>query len=180
MNQDCINLENSTSWIDQLYQEHGKFIESILQYAVKDSQERDDIYQDIFMAMLKVNNPNGIQDIRDYLYVLTINKVHEHKRKKIRGRQILKAYADVLSRIPPSVTADATVVREEAARMLNLVESCLSKKESEAVLLRYRDTADAEQAAKAMNISKRSFVRYVSVGMKKIRAIVQSSEKVKE
>lgn len=61
--------------------------------------------------------------------------------------------------------------------MLELINKCLSKKESEAVLLRYRDKTDTEQAAKAMNISKQSFIRYVSIGVKKIRAIVRSTEK---
>lgn len=179
MNQDYSSLENNTSfaWVDQIYRDHGKFIESVIRFAVKDSQESDDIYQEVFMALLKVSNPSQIKDIKDYLYILTINKVNEHAWKRHRGKQVLKGYADFLSRLPAAASGDPVAVREEAARMLNIVENCLTKKESEAVLRRFRDTTDTDQAAKAMHISKKSFVRYVSVGVKKIRAIVRSTEK---
>ena len=178
MCQDTCNLDGSSfQWIDQLYREHGSFIESVIRFAVRDAQERDDIYQEVFMALLTIAKPAEIQNLRNYLYILTINKVNEHKQKKFRGKQILKDYADQQMCVQPSFDGDSLAIQEETDKILDLIGRALSKKESQAVLLRYRDKSAADEAARVMNISKESFIRYVSVGIKKIRTIVQSGEK---
>ncbi|MCE5186852.1 MAG: sigma-70 family RNA polymerase sigma factor [Planctomycetaceae bacterium] len=178
MNREKSNLETNPSleWIDELYREHGTFIESILRFAAADLNEREDIYQDIFMALIKKNDLSAIRDIRDYLYVLTINKVNEYRRKKHRSKRILQEYASLLGSETSDEGRQPVLVREEVNEVLKAIETCLSKQESQAVLLRYRDMADNEQAAQKMNVAKGTFLRYVSLGMKRIRAIVRSGQ----
>ena len=178
MNSDIINLKNDPplEWIDQLYREHGKFIESVLRFAAADPNEMEDIYQEIFMALIKRNDLTSIRDMRDYLYILTMNKVNEYRHKKSRGKQLLKEYAALIADTPPKEFRNPAVIREEAARVFSTIENFLSKKESQAVLLRFRDQADNDAAAKTMKVSKATFLRYVSVGVKKIRAIVRSNQ----
>jgi RNA polymerase sigma factor (sigma-70 family) len=176
MDQDNSNLKTDPSfaWIDKLYQEHGKFIESVIHFSARNNQESDDIYQEVFLALMNKKEPKDIGDIRSYLYILTLNKVSEYRQKQARGKQIIKNYADFMASVTLETVDNPALVYEEADRMLETIKTCLSEKESEAVLLRYRHMAENEQAAKMMNVSKSTFLRYVSVGVKKIRAIVRS------
>lgn len=63
---------------------------------------------------------------------------------------------------------------DEVAKTIELVKTYLSEKESEAILLRFRDHYDNEQAAQKMDVQKETLIRYISVGLKKIREIVKS------
>jgi RNA polymerase sigma factor (sigma-70 family) len=182
MDQDKLNREvgPSLDWVDKIYQEHGSFIESVIRFNAGNSQECQDIYQEVFMALLTKGELGEINDIRNYIYVLTVNKVNEYRQKQIRGKQILKNYAQVLATAPAQESHDPALLREEADKMLETIETCLSEKESQAVLLRYRHMVENEQAAQTMNVTKATFLRYVSVGVKKIRAIVKSSQQVEE
>lgn len=179
MNHDNSSLENPTSfeWIDQVYREYGSFVESTIRYEARDLQEGEDIYQEVFMTLFKVNDPERIKDIKDYLYSLIIRKIHEFRLKKMRHSQTLGAYADFLTQQSSAAASDSVTVRDEAARMLSSIEQFLTKKESQAVILRFSEKTDLE-AARAMNINKKSFLRYVSVGVKKIRTIVKRAEKM--
>lgn len=177
MDQDNSNLQvnNSVDWIDQVYRQHGKFIESVIFFAAGKSQEADDIYQEVFMALIKMKGIDQIKDLRNYLYILTLNKVHEYRQKQLRGKQVLKEYAKTV--VASGVSEEhPAFVKEEADKMLAKIRNCLSEKESEAVLLRFRQMVDNDQAAQTMNVNKATFLRYVSVGVKKLRAIVRSSQ----
>jgi RNA polymerase sigma factor (sigma-70 family) len=181
MDQDKSNLkiDPSFEWVEKIYQEHGSFIESVVRFAAGNNQECQDIYQEVFMALLSKGEPGEIKDIRNYIYVLTINKVNEYRQKQARGKQVLKNYVRLVASTPAEESRDVASIHEEADKMLEKIKTCLSEKESQAVLLRYRHMYDNEQAAEKMNITKATFLRYVSVGVKKIREIVKS-QKVEE
>lgn len=182
MDQDKDNLEGGPSfgWVDKIYRDHGTFIESTIRFAAGNNQECQDIYQEVFMALLTKGEPGDIKDIRNYIYILTINKVNEYRQKQARGKQVLKNYAQVLTCSPPDESEDLALIHEEADKMLEKIKTCLSEKESQAVLLRYRHLCENEQAAEQMKVTKATFLRYVSIGVKKIRAIVKSSQQAEE
>lgn len=183
MDQDKSNRETGPSfeWVDQIYHEHGSFIESTIRFAAgNNNQENQDIYQEVFMALLAKGDPTDIKDIRNYLYILTVNKVSEYRQKQTRGRQILKNYTQMMISAPVEESQDAASIQEEAELMLEKIKTCLSEKESQAVLLRYRQMVENDQAAEEMNVTKATFLRYVSVGVKKIRAIVKSRQQMEK
>ena len=61
--------------------------------------------------------------------------------------------------------------------LIDLIRRCLSAKESQAILLRYKDQYDIDEAAAKMNVERRTLIHYVSVGLKKLRAVLKSMER---
>jgi DNA-directed RNA polymerase specialized sigma subunit len=66
--------------------------------------------------------------------------------------------------------------KEETEKMLNLMQKNLSAKEAEAITLRYFNEDKISHVAQKMGIQKRSVSRYISVGLKKVRAVMKTNE----
>ena len=169
------NSDDRDLSIDTIYAEHDGFIRSVIQYAAKHHDDKDDIYQEVFVALSQKDDFAGIGNIKGYLYRLIVNKVNELIRKKISADLRLKKYvqwkaaAEEQAEMEPSL-----MIGDEVAKTIESIKSYLSEKESQAILLRFRDECDNEEAAQKMNVQKETFIRYISVGLKKIRDIMKS------
>ena len=60
----------------------------------------------------------------------------------------------------------------DAQKILEIIERHLSKTEIKAIVLRYQNQFEIEDVAREMNIKPRSVSRYISVGIKKIRQLL--------
>ena len=160
--------------IDKIYAEHDGFIRSVIRYAAKQRDDQDDIYQEIFLSLSQKETFDEIENIQGYLYRLIVNKVNELARKRIASDLRLKKY--VQWRVDEDAYTDEPplVIEDEAAKTIESIKNFLSEKESQAILLRFRDQYDNEAAAEKMNVQKETFIRYISVGLKKIRDIMKS------
>ncbi|MFC1738641.1 sigma factor-like helix-turn-helix DNA-binding protein [Planctomycetota bacterium] len=57
-----------------------------------------------------------------------------------------------------------------------LAENILPSPERNALIQRYRYGLDVAEAAREMNVNKRSFSRYISVALRKIRSFVSDEQ----
>ncbi len=168
------NSDNRDLSIDTLYAEHDGFIRSVIQYAAKHHDDQDDIYQEVFVALSQKENFSGINNIKGYLYRLIVNKVNELVRKKMSADLRLKKYVQWKASEEQTEMDPSLMIGDEVAKTIESIKSYLSEKESQAILLRFRDQCDNEEAAQKMNVQKETFIRYISVGLKKIRDIMKS------
>lgn len=162
--------------IETIYAEHDGFIRSVIQFAAKNEVDREDIYQEVFVALSHKGDFSDIRNVKGYLYRLILNKVNEFLRKRAFADIRLKSYGQRKASKEETSVDQNLLVSDEAEKTIELIKAYLSGKESEAVLLRFRDDCDNEQAAQKMNVRKETLVRYISVGLKKIREIVRSQE----
>ncbi len=163
--------------IDIIYAEYDGFIRSVINYAAKHHADREDVYQEVFVTLSQKEDFSGIENIKGYLYRLITNKIHELGRKRVAANLRLQKYAQIKASVENEASCEEDLmVSEEVDKTVKFIKEYLSEKESQAVLLRYRDHLDNDEAAEKMNIQKKTLIRYVSVGLKKIRDIIKSQQ----
>ncbi|MBL7214917.1 MAG: sigma-70 family RNA polymerase sigma factor [Phycisphaerae bacterium] len=168
--------EDRSRALAKIYREYDRFIQSVIQFSAKNQADREDIYQEVFIVLFQKADLDQIQDFKSYLYRLVINKSNEFLRKKISREIQLKEYIGLQS--PEAVQEGGDMqdmlILEEVDSMVDLIKECLSQRESEAILLRFKSHYDNEEAARKMGVQKETLIRYVSVGLKKLRDIIKS------
>jgi len=165
----------------EIYEKYDDFIKSVIRFAAKNHADREDIYQEVFVILSQKKNFDEIENIKSYLYRLVLNKTNEFLRRKITEELKFEKYMELQSRqIEGSDVMHNMLVQDEMDKVVGLIEEFLSKKESEAVLLRVKYHYDDEMAARKMNIKKETLIHYVSVGLKKIRDVIKGKEKPEE
>jgi RNA polymerase sigma factor (sigma-70 family) len=161
----------------EVFDKYGDEIRSIILFNVRDEARADDIFQDFFLSIVNKPIPPDIQDIRGYLYKAITNDIVDAARKIKSHRDRIQRYADrhrydIEQKGPQSTVMAA----EEVGKMFDLIESRLPRCEAEAFSQRYEYDRDTDAAAKKMGIKKRSFARYLCVGLKKVREILRENE----
>ena len=153
----------------KVFEEHGHFIRSIIDFNVRDEAEAEDIFQDFFLFLILKPMPNEIQNIRAFLYRMVSGKIKDAFRRIDRYRARIRRYAGYSRHITEYRPKNNLIEAEETKRMFELIEKHLPPKEALAVTLRYRDNCDTVKVAQKMGVQPRSISRYVSMGLKKAR-----------
>lgn len=161
----------------KLIAEHGAFIRSVIRYALSDSHDVDDFFNDLFLFFVSRPLPDDIQNLKGYLYKIIIDKAKDYRRRNLRYRQVIKGYAQDRSDIDKAHMMDVTLDDERIERILNVLDRHLSQKEAQAIRLRYREQHTIGQVAELMNVKPQSVKKYVSVGLKKIRTLLGVQER---
>lgn len=162
--------------LQRIYRDHDGFIESVIRFCAKSQTDREDIYQEVYLVLYGKKDLERIQDVKSYLYRLVVNKSNEFLRSKITREQKRKQYIERFSmRVNETDESLSDVeLRDEVEDLIDLIKQCLSARESQAILLRYKDYYDIDEAAEKMNVDRRTLIHYVSVGFKKLRVILKS------
>ena len=171
--------EDRSRALVKIYEEYDGFIQSVIRFSAKNQADREDIYQEVFIVLFRKANLEQIQDFKSYLYRLVINKSNEFLRRKISREIRLKEYMELQSQeaAQEGEELQGMLVLDEVDGMVDLIQEHLSRREAEAVLLRFKYHCDNEEAARKMNVRKETLIRYVSVGLKKLRDIVKSTRR---
>ncbi len=162
--------------LQRIYRDHDGFIQSVIRFCAKNQADREDIYQEVYLALYAKVDLEKIHDVKSYLYRLVTNKSNEFLRNKI-GREL--KHKQYIERVTKNTVEDEgfppeAELRDEVENLVDLIRNCLSAKESQAILLRYKDQYDIDEAAAKMNVERRTLIHYVSVGLKKLRAVLKS------
>jgi len=157
----------------EIFQEHGPTIRAIINSQVTDEWDADDIYQDFFLSLVHKPIPSNIRDVRSYIYRAVKNDVIDALRRIRSYRNKIKRYADRREYNQPKLQpSDKIVTDEEIAVLYNIIEKNLRPREAQAVKCRYRNDQNIAEAAKTMGVNRRTLSRYLCVGLKKIREVI--------
>ena len=159
----------------KIYQQYDEFIQSVIRFSARNAEDREDIYQEVFIALSVKSDLDGIRDVKGYLFRLVVNKANEFLRRKISRELRFKEYVQKQIDKTENQSEQELFSVEQMDKAVEMIREYLSEKESEAVLLRFKYHYGNEQAAQKMNVKKETLIRYVSVGLKKLRHIVKGS-----
>lgn len=161
---------------EKLFAEYGEFILSVLQAKVRDSEVVDDLFQDLFLSLVRKPLPDDIKNIKAYLYRSIINDIIDYTRRT-KYSKLETSYDELQCNIATDACAEKDLSnKEQAGKIYNLIDRKLPSSESTAVKLRYKENQDISEIAERMNITKRSVARYVSSGLRTIREYVIDHE----
>jgi len=153
----------------EVFEINGDFIRAVIHFHVKNEAEAEDLFQDLFLFLISKPIPEGVQNVKGFLYKVISGMAKEAFRKIERYQARIRKYAKrnvrVIENRPERVLMDV----EETKKMFELIERRLPPPEALAVTLRYRDNCNTGEVAAKMGVKPRSVIRYVSSGLKKLR-----------
>jgi RNA polymerase sigma factor (sigma-70 family) len=170
------DVQHRVELAKQLFLEQGEFIHSVIRYIASNNEYIDDLFHDLFLFFAAKPIPNDVLNIRGYLYKVILDKVRDWQRSHIRYQTKIRHYSEVKSKQQTTLYREAEQY-ENAQKILSLIEKHLSKTEVKAITLRYKDQYAIKEVAKEMNIKPRSVSRYISVGLKKARVLLNIQER---
>ena len=161
----------------KIFDQYSDEIRAIIHFNTKDKSKADDIFQNFFVSIVRKPIPPDIEDIRRYLYRAVTNDVIDVARQKKCHQDHIKKYAEgcksfIITEDPQNIAIQV----ESTKKMFQLIESCLSKREAEAILQRYGRGFNTTDTAKSMHVDKRIVSRYLSLALKKIREFIPENE----
>jgi RNA polymerase sigma factor (sigma-70 family) len=159
----------------ELFIEQGEYIQSIVRYAASKDQYKEDLVQDLFLSFVARPIPDDIVNIRAYLYRVILDKVVDLRRARTRHQTKIRIYSKINAKQLTPLYQDVEQ-HDSAQNILGLIEKHLSKPEIKAIVLRYQNQYEIEDVARVMKINPRSVSRYISVGLKKIRQVLNIHE----
>jgi len=160
----------------RLFAAHGEFIYSVIRYIVSNNEYIDDLFHDVFLFFVAKPVPDDVLNIRGYLYKVVLDKVRDWQRSHVRYQVKIRRYNEI--KLNQSGTSDKEIdLAENTQKIFSLIENHLSKTEGRAITLRYKKQYALEEVAKEMNIKPRSVSRYISVGLTKIRSLLNRQER---
>lgn len=160
-----------------VFADYGSFIRAVIHSQVGDRAHADDLYQDLFLALIQKPIPEDVKSIKAYLYKAIANDAVDVVRRTQTGRTLMRKYDkrpnDSINKYRPE---NALVEKEQMGKMLELINGWLPKSQTDAITLRYWHNYDIKEVAKKMGVDVRSVSRYVSVGLRKIRQLLMAKQ----
>jgi RNA polymerase sigma factor (sigma-70 family) len=170
------DVQHRVEFARQLFIEHGEFIHSVIRYITSNNEHTDDLYNDLFLFFVAKPVPNDVLSIRGYLYKVILDKVRDWQRSRTRYQIKIRYYSETKPKQLYPFHKDADY-SEDVKKIFGLIENNLSKTEAKAITLRYKNQYAIEEIAKEMSIKPRSVSHYISVGLRKIRVLLNIQER---
>lgn len=167
---------NNVLKASEIFRDYGDEIYAMIRMGLRDENEADDVFQDLFLSITYRPVPPYVEDIKAYLYRAVMHDIVDNARRAKSRQNRTQQHADLHrynSRNDPKDPADILMQAEELERMFDVIEQQLPPSEADAVRYQYGLECDASEAADAMGVKRRTFSRYVCMGLKKVRDLLQ-------
>lgn len=156
-----------------VFADYERFIRAVIHSQVRDQAHADDLYQDLFLALVQKPIPESVKKIKAYLYRAIANDAVDVVRRTQTGRTLMRKYGkrpnNSINKCRPE---NALIEKEQMDRMFELIRARLPKSQTEAITLRYWHNHNTGEVAKRMGVDVRTVSRYISVGLRKIRHLL--------
>ena len=154
--------ESRSTFIDRLFAQHGA-LQAFFQRRRSLRADTADLVQEVYLRMLRVNNPDEIHNPEGYLFAVAANllkEAAEADRRTVSGLSVeaLEA-ADAMRELPRFDTA------VDAARRVDRLQAVLNELPpncSAAVILRYRYELSNQEIAQRLDVSPRMVKKYLT------------------
>jgi len=154
----------------------------MIHFHVNDPSTADDIYQNLFLSLVKRPIPYNDKAPLGYLWRAIANDVRDAaRRKKSYGRMM----ANYRSHQNDSDRQDADPLTlltgtETLAKLVEIIEQELSPQEAKAVIAHYVSGQSISDTAEKINVTKRTVSHYLCTALKKLRHMTQEDQHVEE
>ncbi len=156
------SLENRVAAAAKVFDEHGGFIRVVVSLHVQDKHLADDLYQDFFLSLISRPLPEGLENIKGYLYRTITNDVVDATRRIMKYRDYMCKHAECSKHPDRQKTPQETLQEVEDVEMaLKLIKKRLPCTQAEAVSLRYLDSQKVKEIAKTMGVANATARAYV-------------------
>lgn len=160
----------------RVFETYGELIRAIIARNVEDQSIVDDIYQDVFLAIVCKPLPSG-GNIEAYLYKVVTNDIIDGVRRTGNYRDRIRRYRQSGNHKTTLLQHEMSAIQfEEAQKVLDAMAEQLECYETRAVMRRCFYGEDTTEGARSMGIKKRTFSHYLCNGLAKIRTYFLQTE----
>lgn len=143
--------------------EYRPHLHRYLQSKLGNQSDVEDIAQESFLRLLRVEKPELIKCPQDYLFRIASNIVHDYYLKKSRQPNFMDYEKAIDTAVDnDQKSAEDTIATRDNVKRLEEIIKDLPPKQKAAFLLKKRDGLRHEEIAKRLNISVHSSRAYVS------------------
>lgn len=156
-----------------VFREHGAFIRSAIRFQARNEFLEDELLQQLFLSLVTHPIPAGVWNVRSYLYRAIANDVIDSARRRARRRKHFEKFTEE-SRVSihSQAPADALMHEEDSDAAFVRLTRQLSRREAEAVTLRYRDDRSIPEIARMMGVNRRTVSHYLAAAVRQLRRIL--------
>jgi RNA polymerase sigma factor (sigma-70 family) len=156
--------------------DNGQFIHKIIRFHLGDTPEVDDVFQSFFLRLLEKPIPKKeVVNERSYLYRMITNNIVDDVRRTRAYKKHISKYSTIPYHNSAYNPCEKLIQEEDINATLNAIEKHLPAHVAEAVKLRYKENYSNDQIANAVSAKKRTIVKYISDGLKKLREVVNKN-----
>lgn len=168
------NMSDNVDKAARLFAEQETFIRGTIGYFVSDRQEREDIYQELFVYFVRKPIPEDICRLRTWLYRVILDRIRDRKRSQARYQQHLQAYAQqqLKTEMPPQRAVDP----DQIDALFALIQEHLSPHEARAIRYKFVHHLTVQQIARSMKVKSTTVSNYLAVGLNKLRALLDKDD----
>jgi RNA polymerase sigma factor (sigma-70 family) len=161
----------------EIFEKHGATIRAFINHHVNGSTEADDIYQTLFLSLVRRPVPLHVQNVVGYLYRAIQNDAIDAARRRKSYQDLISRYADDPMHNTVQEDVQSMVIEaEDAQRTVQTIKRHLRHHEAQAIIERYGCNHNSHDVTETTRIKKRTLSRYVCTGLKKLRQIIQEGE----
>ena len=146
-------LQNEqTNVLEVLYDRHGALVYGIALQLLENTQEAEDLTQDIFISLTRkcpYNPQRGT--LRTFLAILTRSRAIDRIRSRTRANKRLRNQALIESRNLALNNSIESVSQEERVKEVQVALKQLSSREQEVLKMAYYDGLSQSEIAKSLN-----------------------------
>lgn len=154
--------KQATEW----HQQFRGIIKHALESRIGRRADTDDLAQEVYLRLLRVTQPELINNPQAYLYRVALNVAEEWRQ---RAAQRLDHSDEFLKVMTADEDVEHTTRNEERDVLIRNALTALPLSSRTAVILHVRDGMTYEQVANHMGTSRRAVKRYISTGYSKLR-----------
>ncbi len=171
------SLRDRVELTSEVFDKYGELIRSAIRVNLSDYSKADDVYQNLFLSLVHKPMPPYVRDIKSYLNQAVCHDIVDLAKSTNMYRERLCRYWKHHRQIPKiRKPQDILIEKEGFEQLFGLIEKLISTPENKAIIQRYRCGMDVSEAAKEMDVDKRSCSRYTSVALKKIRGFFNETK----
>jgi len=155
-----------------VFAEHGGYVRAVIARNARNRSQIDDLCQNFFLTLVAKPVPEGVRNVRTYLYRAIIRDILDSARSlenyRNRNQRHHEQREVCKHEVPPE---QVMIIAEERLKMLRILEAHLTGAEATAMELRFMEDYTITEAARSMGVDNRTVSRYLSTAMAKLRRL---------
>lgn len=162
---------NNKRRIERLIKQHGPTLVNFLSKRLKSREDAEDIAQNTFLRLYTMDNPDGVDNPRAFLFQVAANMSIDQLRRQSRMNNYLdREHCKASSESPQSSDSPEQLLeaQQKSADIYQVIESMPANVRQAFLLSRTRNMPYGE-IAKLMNVSVSSVEKYMLQALKQCR-----------
>ena len=141
------------------------------------SADLQDLAQEVYLRLLRVEQPELINNPQSYIYRVALNVAEEWR---LRAAQSMEHSSDLLDTLEsPGSNQEQLFEQEERQKVMRSAMEALPSATRNAMVLHVQQDMTYEQVAEHMGVSRRAVKRYIAKGYASTRAALSGIEEAR-